>query len=1164
MKKSLKQHFFLFALFFAFSCKEKTLFEQIKSEHSGIHFSNRIIEKDSINILEFEYVYNGAGVGIGDFDKDGRQDIFFSGNQVPNKLYINKGDFKFADISTSAAIEGNGKWCAGVVTVDINNDGWLDVYVAATVKGTPKERENLLYVNQGLKDGKPWFKEMAAEYGVNDDGHTENASFFDYDNDGDLDLYILTNITHQYPNQYRPKLRDGSNPNTDRLYRCDWDASVGHSVYTNVSKEAGITIEGYGLGLNICDINKDGWKDIYVTNDYLADDLLYINNGNGTFTDKAADFLKHTSNSAMGNDIVDVNNDGFLDIFAVDMLAKTNLRKKVLTAPNNYQLYNFNKEFGYNFQYMRNTLQLNNGVLGDVSTPMFSEVSMLAGVAETDWSWTPSLADFDNDGNRDLLITNGFPKDVTDRDFVSFRNENERFSEKQYLLEQIPEVKINNYAFRNNGNLEFEDVTEKWGLDIPSFSNGAVYADLDNDGDLDYVVNNINDSAFVFKNNLLEIDTKKESHFLRIKFEGDKFNKNGIGAVAVLTFENGEKTVHENNPYRGYLSSVEPFVHFGIGQKKVKSLEIQWYNGISERIENPKVDQVLVVKIENARQRIVLPSPKNNAIFREITDSVQLDFVHQEYDFIDFNVQNLLPFKLSELGPGMSVGDINNDGLDDVFLGGSSGFSGVFFMREKAGGFSKKYIENQSEVATKKEEDLGSLLFDADNDGDLDLYICRGGNEGIPNDAHFKDAFYSNDGNGNFTKNSTAIPAFATSTSCVRAADFDNDGDLDLVVSGRNVPGEYPKFVDSYLFRNDSQKGIPKFSVVNSPVFKNLGLVCDVLWTDFNNDGWVDLLVAGEWAAPKFLKNNKGKFEEITNTGLDELMGLWSSVNAADLDGDGDTDYVLGNIGLNNLLRATQKEPVKVIAKDFDGNGNYDIIPFTYFEGADKTKKLVPFNGKDDVNKQLNSTRARFVTYKDFAEATYDNLLTNDEKKGAQELTLTFRKSVVLKNIGKGKFDVSELPIEAQFSPINGILIEDFDKDGYLDIVISGNNYGNEVSSGRYDASNGLFLKGNGNGGFTTQRNSGFYVPFDAKAMVSSVNAKGEIEILVAQNREKLKLFKTNLSKSAVIIPKQARYFTYQVGNKTYKKEFYYGASYLGQSSRYVSVPSQAKLLKIH
>jgi hypothetical protein len=1158
--------YLFFILFFTtlFSCKETPLFEKIEAEDSRIVFSNRITESDSMNILDFEYVYNGSGVGIADFNKDGLQDVFFSGNQVSNKLYLNKGDFKFDDISVKAGIEAANRWCAGVVPVDINSDGWMDVYVAATVKEPASERQNLLFVNQGLKDGIPIFKEMGAEYGVNDSGHSENAAFFDYDNDGDLDLYVLTNEIDQYPNTFRPKVKDGSYPNTDRLYRCDFDEKLGHAYYTNVSKEAGIVIEGYGLGLNICDINMDGWKDIYVTNDYAADDLLYINKGNGTFTDQANQYFKHTSNSAMGNDVADINNDGLLDVFAVDMLAKNNLRKKVLAPPNNYQLFKLSDEFGYTYQYMRNTLQINNGKLANNKQAVFSEVSLLAGIAETDWSWTPSMADFDNDGFRDIIITNGFPKDVTDRDFMAFRSEAENLAEKSLMLGQIPEVKISNYAYKNKGNLEFEDVTEKWGMDIPSFSNGAVYADLDNDGDLDYVVNNINDSAFVFKNNQVQLDKAKENHFLRIKTVGDKDNVNGLGTVALLEFENGEKMIHENNPYRGYLSSVEPFMHFGLGAKKLKKLEIQWYNGMSQIILNPKVDQVLEVNIKNANVKTNYNTELGEQVFEDITDISKLDFVHKELDFIDFNVQNLLPFKLSELGPGMSVGDINGDNLEDVYLGGGRSYSGVFFTQNIDGTFTKKPLLAQYELPNKLEEDLGSLLFDADGDTDLDLYVCRGGNEGRKDDKHFQDILFVNDGKGNFTEKLGAIPAFATSTSCVRASDYDNDGDLDLFVAGRNVPGEYPKFTDSYLFRNDSKNGEAKFTNVVVPELKNLGLICDVLWTDFDNDGWMDLLVAGEWAAPRFFKNTKGKLSEVKNTGLENLKGLWTSTSAGDFDNDGDIDYVLGNIGLNAQFKGNEKEPARVLAKDFDNNGNYDIIPFVYYINEEKKKFLVPFNGKDDVNKQLNVTRSRFVSYKDFAKANIDNLLTQDEKKDAQDLELNFMKSIIVLNQGGGKFTVKNLPVEVQFSPANGLIVEDFDADGFQDIVVSGNNFGNEISVGRYDASNGVYLKGTGDGSFKVIKNSGFYVPSDAKALVSISNSKGEICLLASQNRGPLKMFKTPLNKQATLFSPLAKFYTYEFNGKKTKKEFYYGSGYLGQSARYVVLPSGAKDFKIN
>ncbi|MBL0302989.1 MAG: VCBS repeat-containing protein [Cytophagaceae bacterium] len=1148
-----------------FSCKEKTLFTKIEAGDSGITFSNRIIENDSMNILKFEYVYNGSGVGVADFDNDGLQDIFFSGNQVENQLYLNKANFKFVNISSQAGISNYGRWCSGVTTVDINGDGWMDIYVSATVKSNEKDRQNLLYVNQGLKNGVPVFKEMAAEYGVNDNGHSENATFFDSDNDGDLDLYVITNIIDLYPNQYREKIINGSHPNTDRFYRCDWDEKLGHVVYKNVSKEAGILIEGHGLGINVCDINKDGWKDIYVTNDYLSDDLLYINNQDGTFSDQAARFFKHTSQSAMGNDIGDINNDGFLDILSMDMLAKNNVRKKVLTGPNNYQSYIFNDTYKYTFQYMRNCLQINNGI-DTQNSPMFSEVSFLAGIGETDWSWTPSIADFDNDGYKDIIITNGFPKDVTDRDFMAFRSESERLATQEFLLGQIPEVKISNYAFRNKGNLEFENVTKKWGMDTPSFSNGAVYADLDSDGDLDYIINNINDSAFVYRNNLLQTEEGKQSHFLRLKFEGNEKNRFGIGTVAELLFEDGEKIVAENNPSRGYLSSIEPYLHFGLGSKKVRSLTVKWYNGKSQTFENPEIDKVLTVNIKNANIDTKYNSAPGLNLVTDITKEVGINYVHSERDYIDFNSQNLLPFKLSEFGPGMATGDVNGDGLEDVFMGGSRFHIGKFFMQKSDGRFIVKPLEDTTNQNLKLSEDLGPLLFDADGDNDLDLYICHGGNESQKDSPDYQDAFYVNDGKGNFSLKNDALPKITESTSCVRAADYDNDGDLDLVVSGRNVPNEYPKFTSSYILRNDSKNGIPKFTDAGAkvaPGLKNIGLVCDILWTDFDSDGWIDLMLASEWSEIQFFRNKKGIFQKVENTGLESLQGLWTSINGADFDFDGDIDYIVGNIGNNTLLKGTQEEPVKVIAKDFDKNGVYDLFPFVYFTTPQNERKLVPFHGKDDVNKQLNSTRKKFVSFNEFSNADYDNLFTAEEKKDAQILTLNTNATVYVENKGGGKFEVKVLPWQAQTSTVYGITIQDFDNDNLPDVILSGNNFGNEILVGRMDASNGVFLKGDGKGNFKVIRNSGFYLPKDAKSAVTLTSVGGKLLIFGSQNRGPLRVFGSNLQKTSIPVTSKTKAITYSIAGKTARKELYYGSGYLGQSTRNVFLPANSKIVKI-
>lgn len=1137
----------------AFSCKrEKPLFELVDSAQSGITFSNTIIENDSINILSFDYVYNGAGVGVGDFDGDGRQDLFFSGNQTENKLYLNKGDFKFEEITEKAGVAGKNKWSSGVAVVDINQDGLLDIYVAATSTNTsaPTERENTLFVNQGVENGIPVFLEMAKEYGVNDDGHSENAAFFDYDNDGDLDLYVLTNKIDQFPNFFREKYVKGENPNTDRLYRNDYSDSLGHPYFTNVSEEAGILIEGFGLGINISDINQDGWKDIYITNDYVTNDLIYINNQDGTFTNKLDDYLKHTSHSAMGNDIADINNDGLNDIIALDMVPRDNKRKKLFTPPNSSLFFQFSDKHKFNYQYGRNTLQLNNG-----EGQPFSDISFYADVAETDWSWTPTVADFDNDKYRDILITNGFPKDVTDMDFMAYRAEIENLVTKETILEKIPAVKITNYGFRNNGDLSFTDVTKEWGLKRPSFSNGAVYVDLDNDGDLDYVVNNINDEAFVYRNtsNNSEVISK---NYLRIAFKGGPLNRNGIGARVEAIYQDGEKFSFENSPYRGYKSTVEPFCHIGMGGDSLFSeLRIIWPNGKMQVFRDIDANQVLTVSMSDAELDYVPEQDELNLLF----DEFEVNFKHSESDFLDFNFQNLIPFRLSQMGPALAVGDVNGDELDDVFLGGPVFKQGRFLLQNSNGGFENALLLPKVDSASKIEEDTGVLLFDADNDGDNDLYIVSGGNEKWPKKESFKDRFYVNDGKGNFQIAENALPEVTTAGSCVRACDYDNDGDLDLFVAGRNVPFQYPKPTSSYILKNESVNGVPKFSNVTKAVIPGLidvGLICDGLWTDFDGDGDTDLMVAGDFMEITVFRNNEGTFEKLSDTGLEGIKGLWTSINGADFDLDGDIDYIVGNMGENALFKGTPEYPVEVYSADFDQNGVYDVIPFVYFRDSVNNRIQVPYNAREDLNKQLNPIRTRFKTFGEFTEARVENVLTKAEREKARKDILNFNSSVYVENLGNGKFSLRKLPVRAQLSSINGTNIQDFNQDGYPDVLMVGNNFGNEQHSGRYDASNGLLLINDKKGGFVASWNTGFLVPGDGKALVSFVDHKGQLSLMASQNQGEMKGFRSGLK---VEIPqKGSSKVRFKVDGKESVRELYIGSSYLSQSGRGVVLPSGA------
>ncbi len=722
---------------FASSCKnDRTLFQVVPSSLSGIHFNNRIVENDSVNVMDISNVYNGGGVGTGDFNNDGLPDIYFTGNEVPGKLYLNEGDFRFKDITDRSGTGGEGKWCRGVAVVDINNDGLMDIYISTTIRKDPGQRGNLLYINEGVdKEGIPRFREMAKEYGLADTGYSTQAAFFDYDNDGDLDVYIADNVIvdGDYPNHYRPVIRDGTHPSTGRLYRNDWNDSLKHPFFTNVTRQAGVTTEGYAHAVTITDINKDGWKDIYITNDYLSNDLLYINNHDGSFSEQMGVYFKHSSANAMGNDVADINNDGLMDVITLDMDPEDNYRKKMMLGPSNYQTYINNDQFGYKYQYVRNSLQLNQGprvgANDSIGPPVFSEIGFYAGIAETDWSWTPVVADFDNDGYRDIIVTNGFPKDVTDHDFLAFRDKASNLVSKKDMLAQIPEVKLHKYAFRNEGNLRFSDVSEKWGVMTRAFSNGAVYVDLDGDGDLDLVMNNINDEAVVLKNTAREKD-KDKSHYLQVRLAGDSLNREGLGTWVELHYDHGKQQVYEYSPYRGYLSSVDGLIHFGLGSIGiVDSVLIKWPGGKMQLLRDVKADQVLKADIRNAglHYSFAQPALAEGALFRDITDSTGIRYVHNQRDFIDFNIQKLLPHKFSQYGPGMAVGDVDGNGLDDIIVGGASFGSAQVFLQQDNGQFIQRALLSGPVAAGKAGDDLGVLLFDADGDGDLDLYITSGG-----------------------------------------------------------------------------------------------------------------------------------------------------------------------------------------------------------------------------------------------------------------------------------------------------------------------------------------------------------------------------------------------------------------------------------------------------
>ena len=1180
MKMLRQSALYAFLLLMA-ACKQSKLpFVLITADHSNITFNNQIVETDSMNPIDVTNIYNGGGVGVGDFNNDGLEDIYFTGNMVPNRLYLNKGDLKFQDVTQQSHVDGKGRWCKGVSVIDINNDGQLDLYVCASMNDDPGKRKNLLYINQGTdNNGIPAFQEMAHEYGLDDTTHSTMASFFDYDNDGDLDVYIVVNqiLKNLNPSILRPKITDGTFPSTGRLYQNNMDSILKHPVFKDVTRQAGLTLEGYGHGVNIVDINNDGWKDIYVTNDFIANDILYVNNRNGTFTDKAAAYFKHTSANGMGQDIVDINNDGLADVIELDMDPEDNYRKKMMLSPVSYQTYRLSDFYGYQYQYVRNTLQLNLGPrnnAGDsTNDPVFADVGFYAGIAETDWSWSPLAADFDNDGLRDLIVTNGFPRDITDHDFIAFRMESSAITPLKQTLAQIPQVKLHSYAFKNQGNCRFDNVSQSWGFNHPAFSNGAAYADLDNDGDLDIIMNNINDPASIYENKQGD-KGKKDAHYLSLKLKGNPLNINGLGAIIKLFYDSTIQ-LYEQTPYRGYLSSMPLTPHFGLGKRTViDSLVVTWQHGEQEVLKNITADQTIILEEKNAR----LPAVSNNSKtgqqswFTDMTDSLKVDYTHFQEDFTDFSIQKLLPHKFSEYGPGLASGDINNDGLDDIIIPGNSSMETTALIQDRKGNFTKKIIAGKRSTSSQTFQSMGATLFDADSDGDMDLYITHGGYESGPNTAVYNDEFFLNDGKGNFALDSLAFPGNVTSKSCVRTVDFDRDGDMDVFIAGRVLPWNYPKAVSCFLYRNDSHNGVIKFTDVTNtiaPELQQIGLICDATFTDLDNDNWPDLVLAGEWMPLTIFKNEKGSFKNVTGaSGLAKQSGWWNSILAGDFDNDGDMDLVAGNLGENSFFKASDEYPISIYAKDFDNNQSYDAIVSMYLPvSQDSTnKKEFPVHLRDDMIKQMISTRSFFQNYKSYARATMSQLLNAQQLSGAQVMHANNLKSCYCRNDGNGKFSLVPLPFIAQLSTLNGMVCDDFDKDGNLDIAINTNDFGTELSVGRYDALNGLILKGNGKGNFTALSiaESGMFIEGNGKALVKLRSAKGGYLLAATQNRNRLRLFRLNKTERTIALKEGdvCAEIHYSDGRKQ-KQTFYSASGFLSESSHFISVSPLATSIEI-
>lgn len=1095
--------------------QQMALFSLMGEKQTGISFSNKIEEDDSLNIFRYEYLYNGAGVGIADLNNDGLDDIFFSGNTGPCKLFLNKGNFHFEDVTRQAHVAGNGTWCTGVSIADVNGDGLLDIYVCHSGKYDDSTRlSNELYICQGIKDGVPVYKEMAKEYGLDAPGtQSTQAVFFDYDKDGDLDMFLLDHSNHTY-NPYLNTRKTRATPDFhfgNRLFRQDRDAA-GHIHFTDVTLKAGIVNNplNFGLSVTVSDVNKDGWPDIYTTSDYTERDCFYINNHDGTFTESLDKSFTHISKYSMGNDIADYNNDGRPDVLTLDMLPEDNHRQKLLKGPDEYDAYHLLLDSGYYHQQMRNMLHLNEGI-DQAGHVRFSEIGQLAGISNTDWSWSALLADFDNDGWKDLFVSNGYLRDFTNLDFLKYTEPDARLAalkrgEQNFrtldLVRKMPSNKISNYIFHNNGDLTFSNMTTDWGLSRPTVSNAAAYADLDNDGDLDLVVCNNNEPALVYRNNENEL---KKNHWIRIRLKGRGLNTYAYGAKATLVTSDGVTQYEELYPVRGYQSSMPPELFFGFKQgQTIRNLTIVWPDDSVSVIDTPQPDQTLNLA-ESATQPPP-PPPSGEKLFTDVTSTANISFLHHENDFIDFKDEPLLPYQLSREGPALAHGDVNGDGREDLYFGGAIGQAGQLFLQTKDGRF--QLSPNQPWKTDTVAEQVNAIFFDADGDGDMDLYVVSGGNEYNDQSAGFQDHLYLNDGKGNFTPAPPdALPPMLSSKFAIAAGDFNHDGRIDLFIGGRGVPGSFPLSSKSYLLRNDCKNGVIKFTDVTDEICPTLrlpGMVKAAVFSPLNDPQYPDLLIAGEWMSPHLYRNDNGKLSDVsTAAGLTNLEGMWSSITPADVDGDGKMDFILGNCGYNNQFKASPTQPMTLYVADFDDNGSLDPILCYYIQG-----KSYPMASRDELLDQIVTLKKKFNSYASYADATIDDIFPADKIAHAKMLRCTELASGVLYNRGNGKFTFTPLPLAAQFSKVYGAAFDDFDGDGKKDILVSGNFFPYRTQLGRCDASLGMLLKGPS---FqpVDPGTSGVYIGGDVRAMVELRTPTGKL-LIIAKNDDAVQVLKAN------------------------------------------------------